>query len=117
VNSGKPQNELATETPNGSAAAAILSAGVGCFLVSLFALAGDFSPSVAHFFIFYKPTGPLSGVTTSAIVIWLILWVILARSWRGKSVSMGKINAFALLLLVTGLLLSFPPIADFLQGK
>jgi hypothetical protein len=117
MNSGKLQNESATEIPNGSAAAAIFSAGVGCFLVSLFALAGDYSPSAAHFFIFYKPTGPLSGVTTSAIVIWLILWAILARCWRRRAIAMGKINAFALLLLVIGLLLSFPPIADFLQGK
>ncbi len=34
-------------------------------------------PTIARFFNFYKPTGPLSGVTTTAIIIWLILWMIL----------------------------------------
>ena len=36
------------------------------FLVDLFALAGDASPSIAHMFTFNKPTGVLSGVTTTA---------------------------------------------------
>lgn len=105
------------ETPNGAAAAAILSAGFGCFLVSLFGLLGDAFPSVAHFFIFYKPTGPLSGVTTTAIILWLIVWIILARSWKKSSLPMGKINIIAFLLLAVGMLISFPPFGDFLQGK
>jgi hypothetical protein len=110
-------NESESEIPNGAAAAAILSAGVGCFAVSLFGLLGDAFPSVAHFFIFYTPTGPLSGVTTTAIVGWLIIWAILFQSWKRKSLPMGKINIIAFLLLGIGLLLSFPPFGDFLQGK
>ena len=109
--------EVRAAVPNGPAAAAIVSAGAGCFSVSLFGLLGDAFPAVAHFFDFYHPTGPLSGVTTTAILVWLILWAVLARSWNGRSLSMGKINATAFLLLVVGLLLSFPPFADFLQGK
>ena len=105
------------EIPNGAAAAAILAAGGGCFSVSLFGLLGDAFPTVAHFFNFYNPTGPLSGVTTTAIIIWLMLWAILCRSWGGRSFSMGKINTIAILLLGLGLFLSFPSFGDFLQGK
>jgi hypothetical protein len=105
------------EIPNGAAAAAILAAGAGCFAVSLCGWLGDAVPALGHFFDFYNPTGPLSGVTTTAIVVWLVLWFILSRAWRGKTLAMGKINAIALLLLGAGLLLSFPPIGDFLQGK
>ena len=117
MNSRESQPESPEEIPNGSAAAAILSAGAGCFLVSLFALLGDAFPSVAHFFDFYDPTGPLSGVTTSAIVIWLILWAMLSRVWKKRTVPLVKINRVSLLLLALGLLLSFPPLADLLQGK
>ena len=106
-----------SEIPNGSAAAAILSAGVGCFSVSVFGLLGDAFPAVAHFFKFYNPTGPLSGVSTTAIIVWLALWAVLFRSWKASSLPMGKINAIAFLLLGLGLLLSFPPFGDFLQGK
>lgn len=107
----------APEIPNGPAAAAILSAGVGCFAVSLCGWLGDAIPAMKHFFNFYHPTGPLSGVTTTAIVIWLLSWFVLARAWRGKSLSVGRINVIAFLLLIAGFLLSFPPIGDFLQGK
>ena len=56
---------------NGSGAAAILSAGVGAFALAVLAIAGDKSAHIAGSLIFYKPTGPLSGVTTTAILIWL----------------------------------------------
>jgi hypothetical protein len=103
--------------PNGSAAAAILAAGGGCFLVSVCAWLGDAFPAMGRLFNFYNPTGPLSGVTTTAIVIWLILWFVLSKIWGEKSVPMGKINTIAFLLLGIGLLLTFPPFGDFLQGK
>jgi hypothetical protein len=109
--------ESIAEIPNGRAAAAILSAAVGCFFVSLFGLLGDAFSPIAHFFTFYKPTGPLSGVTTAAIIIWLVLWAVLCQLWKERSIAMGKINTIAFLLLILGLLLSFPPFGDFLQGK
>jgi hypothetical protein len=117
MNSGPPGNESVSEIPSGAAAAAILSAGGGCFSVGLFGVLGDAFPTLGHFFNFYNPTGPLSGVTTTAIIIWLISWAVLARLWGGREVSMGKINLVSFLLLGAGLLLSFPPFGDFLQGK
>ena len=116
-NPAKVANETELEIPNGAAAAAILSAGIGCFSISLFGLLGDAFPALAHFFNFYTPTGPLSGVTTMAIAIWLILWWTLSRLWRGTALPMVKINTIAFLLLSVGFLLSFPPFGDFLQGK
>jgi len=103
--------------PNGPAAAAILSAGAGCFLVSACAWLGDAFPPVARFFLFYKPTGPLSGVTTTSILIWLALWVVLSKAWAGKTIPMRTISILAFLLLGAGFLLSFPPFGDFLQGR
>ena len=103
--------------PNGPAAAAILAAGIGCFAVGLFALAGDAFRSVAHFFTFYKPTGPLSGVTTSAIIVWLLSWFVLSRQWSTRSVALGRVTAAAFVLLALGVLLTFPPFMDLLQGK
>ena len=62
--------------------------------------------------IFWKPTGPLSGVTTCAIVLWLVAWAILHARWHNRSVNLARVNAAALALLFLGLLLTFPPIAD-----
>lgn len=98
--------------PNGSGAAAILAAGIGAFMLSAFAIAGDHIPRIKSMMTFYTPTGPLSGVTTSAIVIWLVVWLILDTRWRNRRVPVGRINAAALALLGLSLLLMFPPVAD-----
>ena len=97
---------------NGSGAAAVLAAGIGSFLVALFALIADKSAVIKTLMVFYKPTGPLSGVTTCAIVAWLIVWLVLDRLWHKRRVAMGRIGVAALALLILGVLLTFPPIAD-----
>jgi len=103
--------------PNGPAAAAILSAGVGCFALSVVAVVADASKPVARFCTFYLPTGPLSGVTSTAIFLWLVTWFILTRRWHNRTVAIAKVNAVAFLLLFLGVLLTFPPFADLLLGK
>src|SRR5271157_303903 len=98
--------------PNGSGAAAILAAGIGSFMIGFLAIAGDNSAFFKNLLNFYKPTGPLSGVTTVAILVWLIAWGILDRRWRNRTVALARINAIALVLLALGLLLTFPPVAE-----
>jgi hypothetical protein len=98
--------------PNGSGAAAILAAGVGSFALAVLALGADKSALIKTFLNFYNPTGPLSGVTTTAILIWLLTWGILEWRWRSRSVAAGSISATALALLVLSLVLTFPPVVD-----
>ena len=102
---------------NGPGAAAILSAGIGCFLVGFFFLLAEASPVAKSFFTFYKPTGALSGKTTVAVVVWLLVWFILARAWRRRNVSMWWVNVVAFSLLALSLLLTFPPVIEFLLGN
>ncbi len=106
-----------TALTNGQAGAAILAAGVGSAALGVLALAGDAFPAVNHFLTFYRPTGALSGVTTGAIVLWLVVWFGLERRWRGKQIDFWRVNAGALVLLLVGVLLTFPPFMDLLQGK
>ena len=103
--------------PNGPAAAAILAAGVGSALLGILVVAADASQPMARLLTFYLPTGPLSGVTSVAILLWLVTWFILAKHWRTRTVAIGTVNATAFLLLALGILLTFPPFADLLQGK
>jgi hypothetical protein len=98
--------------PNGSGAAAILAAGVGSFALAVLAILADNSAFLNGVLNFYKPTGPLSGATTVAILIWLLGWSVLELRWRKKTVALTPVNTVALGLLGLSLLLSFPPIAD-----
>lgn len=107
-------NAVAASKPNGAGAAALLAAGLGCFLLGVFAVLGDQSAACKKFFVFYRPTGPLSGVTTSAIIVWLAAWIVLRLRWRNRSVNLAGISPFAFVLLALGLLLTFPPFADLL---
>jgi hypothetical protein len=115
--SATPPADDLNGTPNGPGAAAILAAGVGCGALGGLAFAGDASPAVGKLLNFYNPVGTLSGVTTVTIVIWLGAWLVLGRLWGKKNIGLGLVNLVAFALLAVGLLLTFPPVMDLLQGK
>lgn len=98
--------------PNGSGAAAILAAAIGSFVLAVIAFAGDKSAPIKNSLNFYKPTGPLSGVTTVAILIWILTWGLLEWRWGKRTLAMGRINIISLTLLVVSILLTFPPVVD-----
>ncbi|MGO9435867.1 MAG: hypothetical protein ACLPH3_06800 [Terracidiphilus sp.] len=107
-------NPSAKAMTNGSGAAAVLAAGLGSITLAVVAIVADQSKAVKSLMNFYHPTGPLSGVTTTAIVVWVFFWILLELCWRNRNVAMGRIHAISLSLLVLSLLLTFPPIADLL---
>jgi len=109
--------QVAQVPPNGGAAAAVLAAAIGVCTLGILALAGDAFPAVAHVLNIWNPTGPLSGVTGVAIIVWLGAWFALARTWAARNLNFRRINMIALVLIVAGALLIFPPFMDLLQGK
>lgn len=112
----RPKTPAPQIMPNGPGAAAVLAAGIGSFALGIFAFAGDASPPIRSAFNIWNPSGPLSGVTSAAILVWLIAWYLLARRWSTRDVSLGWVNTAAFTMLAGGLLLTFPPFMDLLQG-
>ena len=104
----------ARDFPNGRGAAAVLAAGTGAFLMAFFALLADKSAAIKSSMIFYKPTGPLSGVTTCGLIVWLVAWFILHARWKNRNLAMGRVGTAALVLLLLAVLLTFPPFGDLL---
>lgn len=104
-----PQAKL---NPNGAGAAAVLAAGIGSLAVAVFAIVADKSAPIKILLNFYKPTGPLSGVTTCAIVVWLAVWALLHWRWSWRNVAARRVTVAAFILLFLSLLLTFLPIAD-----
>lgn len=111
------ESAMVKDLPNGAGAAAILAAGIGCATLGVLALLGDAFSGIKNFLNFYNPTGPLSGVTTLTIVVWLASWFVLAQKWDGRDVAITRISYVAFALLAVGLFLTFPPGMDLLQGK
>jgi len=107
----------AGSAPNGKGAAAIMAVAIGSLTLGVFTLTGDAVPTMAAVLNIWKPTGPLSGVTDITILVWLASWLFLSRKWRARDVNFGRVNLIAAVLIIGGLLLTFPPFMDFLQGK
>jgi hypothetical protein len=100
-----------TQLPNGGGAAALLSAGMGTFILAVSAIIADHSIAFKKLMIFYTPTGPLSGVTTTAIAVWLVCWMALDAVWKRREVRDRWVTA-GLCLLAISFVLVFPPIGD-----
>ena len=98
--------------PNGPAAAAILAAGIGSISLAIITIAADQSAGLKTLLTFYKPTGPLSGVTTTALGVWVLTWLILERLWRRRELPLRKINIASIALLILSFLGTFPLIGD-----
>jgi len=102
---------------NGPGAAAVLAAAIGCLTLGVLALVADAVPRVAAAIDVWKPTGPLSGVTDGAIVVWLAAWFLLSRRWARRAVNMAGVNWAAIVIFLAALLLTFPPFMDMAQGR
>jgi hypothetical protein len=103
--------------PNGPGAAAILAAAIGSLALGVFSFAGAVWPAARSAFIIWNPSGPLSGVSTSAVGVWLAAWLLLSMMWSARNVNLVRVNLASFMMLGTGLLLTFPPFMDLLQGK
>jgi hypothetical protein len=95
-------------TPNGAAMAAILGAGVGAFAMAGFVLLNEAGLFAAP--TLYGPAGGVTGRTTFATVVWLLAWGVLHARWKSRDVAPRPVFAGTVVLVVLGILGTFPPV-------
>lgn len=103
---------VTTTRPNGEAMAAFLAAGIGASAIGLFVILntiGIFSAPALH-----AGAGGVSGRTTFAVVVWLIAWGVLHFRWRNRHMEPRTIYRLTLILLIAGLIATFPPVWELL---
>ena len=98
--------------PNGPAAAAILSAGVGSAIIGLMTTGAVISAELKAGLNWWSPAGPLTGKTGLGVIAWLVTWVVLHVRWKDKDVPLVRVLVVTLALLALGLLLTFPPVFE-----
>ncbi len=96
----------------GTAAAALISAGIGSMFLGIFTTGAVLSAGLKDVLNLYNPTGPLSGKSTFAIVIWLVTWWILNNMWKDKEYDIDKAYKIFMILLGIGIVLTFPPVFE-----
>jgi hypothetical protein len=99
--------------PTGPAAAALIAAGVGCFMIGLFTTIAEYNTTVKDGLNWYKPTGPLTGKVGVGVIAWLIAWAILHFALKDKNPKIQTVAIWAFTLIALGFALTFPPIFGF----
>jgi hypothetical protein len=103
--------------PNGSAWAALLSAGIGCTAFGIFTMLSECIPAMTKALNWYNPSGALSGVAICSIVIWLIVWAVLGVRWHHRRLQNERTLMIATALLVlVGIATTFPPFYALFGG-
>jgi len=97
---------------NGAAAAAILAAGIGSFMLGLLTTLAAASEAINAVLAFYSPVGPLSGKTAVAVVIYLAVWGLLHRTWKSRQVNFSLAFLGTLILIALAFLGTFPPVFE-----
>ena len=105
-------NKVHSVINNGAAAAAVLAAGIGSGILGILTTLKASSEAIRRVFSFYVPTGPLSGQTTIAVAVWLVAWIVFHQMWKSRDVDFKKIFTIALILIIIGLVGTFPPLFE-----
>lgn len=100
-----------------SAVAALLAAGIGCLAMGIVTTLSEALKPVADMLNLYKPTGPLSGKSLAAIVVWLFAWAAASRLAQKKQINVGRWLTFAFISVGIGLVMTFPPFFDLFGDK
>lgn len=109
--------QMATGKPTGPAAAALIAAGIGTFTVGLITSLAEAFGGLKTALNFYNPSGPLSGKTGVAVLVWLVSWIVLHSMWRTRNPEIGRLFTWTLVLIALGFLLTFPPIFEAFAGE
>lgn len=92
----------------GAAAAAFVAAGIGCAALGLFTTLAAISEGVKNLLNWWGPAGPLTGKTGMAVIVWIASWIALHLAWKNKSATIRRAFVITLLLIVVGLVGTFP---------
>ena len=88
--------------PNGTAAAALLAAAFGVFVIGLMTSLAGASPGWANLLNWFGPVGPLSGKMGVGVIIWLIAWGFLHSRYQDVEVDLGRTLRWTWVLVLLG---------------
>jgi hypothetical protein len=105
-----------SERVDGRAAAAVISAGVGCAAFGIGVVVAESVTAVKKMLTLSAAAGPLSGKAVVAVVIYAIFWVLLHIALRRTQTKITTVGRLTIVLLGIGLLGTFPPFYGLIAG-
>jgi hypothetical protein len=101
-------NRAEAELPSGPAAALILAGGIGVFCMGLVTTLGEASTGIADGLQWNDRVGPLSGKTLITVIVFAAAWALLHTLWRRSNPPLRSITITSAVLIVLGLVGTFP---------
>jgi hypothetical protein len=95
---------------DGPPAASLIAAGIGAVILGLFVTLAEASTGIKDWLQWNDRVGPLSGKTILAVIAYFASFLLLGLLWRGKAFPLRTILTVAGVLVLLGLLFTFPPI-------
>jgi hypothetical protein len=96
------------DQPEGPISAAIIAGGIGAFALGLLTTLAEANETVKGWLELSKRVGQLSGKTVFAVVIWLLAWAVLHARMRRTHYETRRAFAIAMVLVVLGVIGTFP---------
>lgn len=110
--SEQPTTESGGARIDGPPAAALVAAGIGALVLGFFVSLAEASTDVKDWLQWNDRVGPLSGKTLLATIAYFASFAVLALLWRGKTFALRSIVLVAVVLVVLGLIFTFPPVFE-----
>jgi hypothetical protein len=90
--------------------ASFIASGIGSVILGLTIIGAETSASIKTFLTLNAGVGPLSGKVILTVIAFIVSWGILHFVFRDRPMKLGTGFTIGLILVVVGLLLTFPPV-------
>jgi hypothetical protein len=110
------EKEEVTTSLDSAVGAAIIASGIGSLVLGLGVVLNEINPAVNSFLKWVGPVGPLSGKVGLTVIAFIASWVGLHYAFRNRTVKLMTSFWIALVLIVLGMLLTYPPVFEFIKG-
>lgn len=109
---GQSKSETALEVSAADRAmgASMIASGIGSLVLGIAIVLAEVNVDIKTFLTWNTGVGPLSGKTGVSIIAFVISWVVLHYAFQRKAISLTTSFVITVVLVVLGLLLTFPPV-------
>lgn len=90
--------------------ASMIASGIGSLVLGIAIVLSEVSTDFKTFVTWNSGVGPLSGKTGLSIIAFVVSWVALHYAFQRRAVTLTTSFVITLVLVVLGLLLTFPPV-------
>jgi hypothetical protein len=112
----RPLETVEVSAADRAMGAAMIASGIGSLVLGIAIVLAEVNAGAKSFLTWSAAAGPLSGKTSVAVIAFFGSWVLLHYALKRYPLTLTRSFVITLVLVVLGLLLSYPPIFESFAG-